>query len=108
MARRKGLLGLAAAVAAVGLGADKPPGLPADPRVEGREPNPVVREFHQADPATPDYGAGPVPPARAGAGDYGMWTGIMGVVWEAMLDHFTMPLGTVPMLGLSAAAPQVG
>jgi hypothetical protein len=97
MARRTGQLWLTAVVATVGLGADKPPGLPADPRVEGREPDPVAREFHRPESAAPRYGTGPVVPPRATPARPGLVEAIVGGMWETALDRLTMPLGTVPV-----------
>jgi hypothetical protein len=90
MALRKGVLGLIGVVAAVGSMRAEPP---VNPLVEGREPNPVVREFHEPEPAPFSYG-GPVQPERSQGEEVSVpsW-------WELMMNHFTVPLGTVPTEG---------
>jgi hypothetical protein len=90
MSLRKGVLALFAGVAVAGVASAEPP---ASPLVEGREPNPVVRQFHGVEPATFGYGGGPAIPAQASraAG----W--LPALVRDLFLDRFTMPLGTVPM-----------
>jgi hypothetical protein len=88
-----------AVVAVVGLGADKPPGLPADPQVEGREPDPVARDFHRPEVVTSRYGTGSWAPPRATPARPGLMKAIAGEVWAVVLDRFTVPLGTVPVDG---------
>ena len=56
MSVRKGLLGFVAGVATAWVVAAEPP---VRPLVEGREPNPVARQFHEAEPPTFGYGGGP-------------------------------------------------
>lgn len=89
MAMRNKLLGLAAALAGAGVAVAEPP---VNPFVEGREPNPVVREFYESEPPTFGYGAGPVSPwaddARMPAA--GWWA--FGAC-QALADQMTMPLG---------------
>ena len=56
---RKCVMAMAGMLVAAGVAAaDKPTGLPVDPHVEGREPTPIAREFHEAD----------APPVRGGSG----------------------------------------
>ncbi|MBA4065433.1 MAG: hypothetical protein C0501_17315 [Isosphaera sp.] len=81
MSVRVGLFGLVAAAGVAGAA-------PIDPPPEGREPNPVVREFYGAEPATFAY----VAPAAAPAG--GWW---FGALWDGLVERLTVPLGTVPM-----------
>jgi hypothetical protein len=88
MAMRNGLLGLAGTVAVAGGLRAEPP---AHPLVEGREPNPVVREFHEPEPPPFTYANGFVRSGRAEVEGVSVprW-------WGLMMDHLTMPLGTVP------------
>lgn len=58
---RSSLIASAAALTAAVLAFAKPPGLPADPRVEGKEPPPVAREYHLPDPPTPACAPDPRP-----------------------------------------------
>ena len=95
MVLRKGVLALFAGVAVAGVASAGPP---SNPLVEGREPHPVVRQFHGAEPATFGYGYGsPVIPAEASrAVEFGAG-GFLPALRDLFLDSFTMPLGTVPM-----------
>jgi hypothetical protein len=90
MSLRKMLLSLGGAVAVAGVVAvaAEPP---VSPLVEGREPNPVVRDYHDADPPTFGYGAGPVAAAQADTLPGPAWLGV-GTALGAV-DRFTMPLG---------------
>jgi hypothetical protein len=89
MRLRKSLLGLFGIVVAAGLMGAK---TPENPLVEGREPNPVVQQFHLPEPPPFEYPggtAGETPPStESEASDVGT------VVWDLLLDHLTMPLGT--------------
>lgn len=64
---------------------------PVDPYVEGREPNPVAREFHQPDTTAGGY----VPPYEEPAAG-AAWLLPALQAWE-LLDQLTVPLGTAPM-----------
>lgn len=56
---RKSLLGLAGVFVAAGVAvAGKPSSVPAHPHVEGREPTPIAREFHQPDAPPPAKNSG--------------------------------------------------
>jgi hypothetical protein len=57
MLQRNGLLGLTGLVAVAGL-AVAAPAPPINPQVEGREPNPVIREFHETEKPATETGAG--------------------------------------------------
>jgi hypothetical protein len=93
MTVRNGLLGLGAFVVMAGAGAaDSPRG----PLVEGREPNPVARQFYEPEPRTFGYGGGPVA-REEGPGLPAPGVGPVGMPWDLMLNEFTVPLGTVPM-----------
>jgi len=94
MAPRRGLLGLAGVIAAAGLAAGEPP---VNPLVEGRESDPVAREFYL--PEKPPGGGVSAPvmpeqtdPDRDAAG---AWGAIVEGAWEALLDRLTFPLGLV-------------
>lgn len=90
MSLRSGVLALAGAVTAAALATAQPPrGAP----VEGREPDPVVRQFHAAEPSTFGYGSGPATPA---AGGEVAWPAI-DFLTDLLPNQLTMPLGTVPM-----------
>lgn len=95
MTVRNGLLAMATGLAVAGTGAAQPP---VGPGVEGREPNPIARDYHQSEPATFGYGGGPAAAARPSSAlpGAGWWT--VAVVWEIMLDRMTVPLGTVPTI----------
>jgi hypothetical protein len=96
MLLRNGLLGLMALVAVAGL-AVATPAPPIDPNIEGREPNPVIREFYETEKPVPEYGAGPVIPARSNFDreeELAGWGAIVAEAWEIFLDRFTTPLGT--------------
>lgn len=87
---RKMLLSLATATGIAGAAHAAPPcAVP-----EGREPNPVAREFYLPD-AVPLGSAASVP--SSGAPATGDWLGI-GRLWEKFADEFSMPLGTTPMI----------
>lgn len=95
---RTGLLGLAVGVAAAGWALGKPPGLPLNPQDQGKEPPPVARDFHQADEPMPPLAF----PLRVPAGrptgplaglDGREVAGFVAAVHDAVMNHFTMPLG---------------
>jgi hypothetical protein len=90
MSLRSGLLGLAGVLAAAGAAAAKPPDLPIDPHSEGREPDPVVREFYQPDPPARPHTSYYVPPARPPAEGVSVEE-----VVELVSGWLTIPLGLV-------------
>lgn len=89
MCLRKGLLGLAALLTMTGAVLATPP---VDPLVEGREPNPVVREFYETEPATFGYAGGSGSDAVFGA----TWW-VSRATWGALLNKLTMPLGEMEL-----------
>jgi hypothetical protein len=93
MSPRKGMLGLVGVLGLAGLAAGEPP---VNPLVEGREPNPVAREFHQPETPVGGYVAGPEVPEQSHPA---AWLVLTCVIWDAMLDRLTFPLGTAAMTG---------
>ena len=97
MTTRRILLGLISAVAMCGAVAAKPPGLQPNPLAEGREMDPVTREFYLPDPtiaATEDS-----TPSRAldkSAPRSAVWFLLHGI-HEAAMNELTIPLGTAEM-----------
>ncbi|MDB5313839.1 MAG: hypothetical protein JWO38_8041 [Gemmataceae bacterium] len=95
MSMRSGLLGLAGVLAVTGATAAKPPDLPAEPLVEGREPTPVVREYYEADVPRPAVGVVPTLPPRSGSprpvADF------LSGFRDTMLNRLTIPLGPAPV-----------
>ena len=87
----KARLGLVGLLALAGRGAGEPP---VSPLVEGREPNPVVRDLYQTERPLGCYVALP-------EGDGGPIIGgeltFPALVWEVLLDQLTFPLGTAAM-----------
>ncbi|HVL12024.1 MAG TPA: hypothetical protein VM529_05635 [Gemmata sp.] len=93
MSMRRGLLGLAGLAAVAGLTAAQPP-LGA---VEGREPNPVARQFHAEDPPTLGYGVVAAAPAPRAAAGFDAQRLAVDFLSDLLPDQLTMPLGTVPV-----------
>lgn len=91
MALRKCLLGLAGAIAVAGVTAAEPP---INPLVEGREPDPVTREYYLPEKPLGGYVSSPMMPERVNPD---VWVAIAAGVLEAMLDRLTFPLGTAVM-----------
>ena len=89
MTMRRMLLGLvgAAAVSVCGAATAKPP------QSEGREVDPVVRDFQLGGPPAAVEMGGAAAPEKPG--DVFGWA-LLVALHEALMDHFTMPLGTVP------------
>ena len=87
---RTGVLGLAGVLVGAGAAAAKPPGLPAGPPVEGREPTPIAREFHQPDARPAEslltWWAEPAPLEEFFSG-----------LRSAVLNRLTVPLGRAPV-----------
>jgi hypothetical protein len=81
-------------IAAAGLAAGEPP---VNPLVEGRESDPVAREFYL--PEKPPGGdvSAPAMPERADPDRDapGAWAAMVAGVWESFLDRLTFPLGLV-------------
>ena len=67
---------------------------PVNPLVEGREPDPVAREFHLPDKPAGGYASEPSDAERGGSGG---WVMVAAGMWDVFLDRFTMPLGTAVM-----------
>jgi hypothetical protein len=89
MRLRKTLLGCFGIVVAAGLMGAK---TPENPLVEGREPNPVVQQFHLPEPPPFEYPGAtgetpPLPETETEEGGFGT------VVWDLLMDRLTMPLG---------------
>src|SRR5262249_59630164 len=61
MPMRNGLLGLAGVLALAAAASAAPPGPPVDPHVDGREPDPIVREFYQPEVIVAGFRSVPVP-----------------------------------------------
>ncbi len=87
MTLRRTLLGLVCAAAVVS-------GAPANPPLpEGREVDPVVRDFHLGEPpAAAESGTPAVAPDRPG--EFFGWSLVV-ALHAAIMDRFTMQLGTV-------------
>jgi hypothetical protein len=88
MSPRTALLGLLWVFGVAGQVAAAPP---VNPLVEGREPDPVAREYHQADILISGYLPAPT------ASDHGInggWLVLSAILWDVLLDHMTVPLGT--------------
>ena len=86
-----GLVGVIGLTGQAGLAA-----LPPGPLVEGREPDPVVREFHQDEALIGGYvdpTADPIEGASEGQDSPTMPL----LLWEQLLDELTFPLGTAVM-----------
>lgn len=90
MTMRRMLLGLvgAAAVSVCGAATAKPP------LSEGREVDPVVRDFQLGGSPAAVEGSAPTG-APEKPGDVFGWA-LLVALHDALMAHFTMPLGTVP------------
>jgi hypothetical protein len=95
MPMRTGLMGLAGVLVAAGAAAARPPGLP--PHVEGREPTPIAREFHEPDAVVPAGGTVPALPRLTWTPDVTPLAGLITGVYDVMLNRLTVPLGAVPV-----------
>ena len=87
MSPRKVLMALMGVIASTGLVAGEPP---VNPLVEGRELNPVAREFHQAETPVGGY------VARADdseVANVNAWLVMTAIAWDLLLDRLTFPLG---------------
>ena len=90
MSMRRLLLGLG--VAAI-LGSTATAGPPAGPLSEGREVDPVARDFYLAPPVAAPESSG-APRAERPGDTVGM--SMVLALGSAILNHFTFQLGTVP------------
>jgi hypothetical protein len=97
MSPRKALLGLAGVIGLTGSAAAGPP---VSPLVEGREPDPVAREFYRDSTPVGGYVARPEFPAPPASG---AWLGLTAAVWDVLLDQLTVPLGTAAVTGRADA-----
>jgi len=88
MSVRNAVLGLGVVLGFTGSIGAMPP---VNPLVEGREPNPVVREFYEPEPATFEY-VGESPSDLVAAG---WW--VTRASWDSLLNKLTMPLGAVEL-----------
>ena len=84
----KPLVALVGTVGPSGMSAGEPP---INPLVEGREPNPVVREYCLPETPIGGYVAGSGALERSNRVG---WLVMTNLVWEYFLDQFTVPLGT--------------
>lgn len=88
---RNGLLGLLGVLAATAaLGAEQP----VNPLVQGREPDPIARDFHLPD--TPVSGYVPSPEADDETNP-GLWPMLAFRTWEVLIGEITVPLGIALM-----------
>ncbi len=96
---RRMMLGLVGVVAMCGAVAAKPPGLQPSPHAEGRELDPVTREYYLPEsPATSEDSTparGPTADDNCGA----LWAIMIGA-HETIINEFTMQLGTVSPAGM--------
>jgi hypothetical protein len=95
MSMRKGLLGLAGMIGVTGLAAGVPEP-PINPHVEGRELNPVVREFYESEKPVQGYSPGPVILNSSTVDPDAETAGFVAVVadtWDLLLDRLTIPMG---------------
>lgn len=87
---RKSLLGLGVVLGLANLAGATPP---VSPMVEGREPNPVVRDLYQTE--TVAFGYVAIADASPDALGGGWWASR--ATWDTLLNKLTMPLGTVEL-----------
>jgi hypothetical protein len=85
---KTGMMTLAAVIGTTGLAGAAPP---INTQVEGREPNPVVREFHESEVPVRGYAA--MPPSSFPDETSSLWVELVGEAWESMLDTLTIPMG---------------
>lgn len=90
MAMRKSLLGLGVVLGMANAAGATPP---VSPTVEGREPNPVAREFYETE--TVSFGYVSIADAAPEVMGGGWWASR--ATWETLLNKLTMPLGTVEL-----------
>ena len=85
-----GLVGLTGLFVGASLAVAAPP---INPQIEGREPNPVVREFYETEKPIQEYGTGPVLPERSRLNHREAdWPAIVTELWEMFLLRLTIPL----------------
>ena len=92
------LLGVIGTVAVCGAVAGKPPGLPLDPHSEGREVDPVIRDFYLPEPPPPTARSANEKPAESAVYRLTIWS-LLNEFHDAIMNRLTMPLGTVPTDG---------
>ena len=85
------LLGLLGAIGLAGQIAAAPP---VNPLVEGREPDPVAREYYRDDAPAGRYVA---PVENPGQPTPAAVLVLSAIVWDLLLDRLTIPLGTAAM-----------
>lgn len=88
MCMRQGLLAVVAVLAVLASVQAVPP---ENPMVEGREPNPVVREFYEVEPPPFEY----VDTETAEAVVSSWW--VSRAAWDSLFNKLTMPLGPVEL-----------
>ena len=91
MSPRTALLGLLGAIGLAGQIAAAPP---VSPLVEGREPDPVAREYYRDDAPAGQYVA---PAGNLGQPTPAAVLVLSAIVWDLLLDRLTIPLGTAAM-----------
>jgi hypothetical protein len=89
MSPRTALLGLIGVLGLVGQTAAAPPG---DSLLDERQSSPTVRERAEKP------SGGDVPGHAALTPRSGAWLILTGIVWDVVLDRFTIPLGTAEVL----------
>lgn len=100
MSIRNGLLGLVGLLAATAAAAAKPPELPGEPLVQGREPTPVARDLYEPDAQPLALGAlraVPVRPLLPVVGCAAVMGEVVAEMQESAFDRITVPLGAVPV-----------
>jgi hypothetical protein len=98
MSIHNGLLGLAVLVSMTGL-ATAAPAPPIDPRVEGRESNPVEREYYQSEKAVGRYGSVPVPSSQSKdewVELLNSWSPMATKAWQLLLNQSSLAGKGVP------------
>lgn|GEM_PF-3573801 len=92
MTLRQMLLGFAMGVAVASTASAKPPGLPGSTLPEGREIDPVTRDFYLAETLPPAEDSAP----RRNTEDYSEFPGtsLLGSLRDTIAHELTIPLGT--------------
>jgi hypothetical protein len=92
MSQRMALFGL---IGVLGLAAWSAAAPPVNPIVEGRETDPVSRDYHQENLV---IGAYVPPPGASDESSQAGWLALAGMIWDVMLDQLTVPLGAAVAL----------